>query len=205
MSETPLSRRAGPIAVTAGTLFAVVHLALFAVMDRSDLVAMTADPVFRVVNIAYAAMFPLLLIALVAVHERQSRTAGVLGTIGFCAALVGTMSLGANMWFEAFAVPWLVEVFPAVLTVEKTGTWPIGYLTSYAFFALGWVLFGLSCLRARVFPTSISIAIALGGVVGIWAALPPFGVPIGLAVAALGAWLIRSDRMARPAAEPATL
>jgi hypothetical protein len=48
MSESPLSRYAGPIAVIAGGLFAVVHVGQFLVMDRSDLVAMMTDPVFLV-------------------------------------------------------------------------------------------------------------------------------------------------------------
>jgi hypothetical protein len=44
MSESPLSKYAGPIAVIAGGLFAVVHVGQFLVMDRSDLVAMMKDP-----------------------------------------------------------------------------------------------------------------------------------------------------------------
>jgi hypothetical protein len=46
MSESPLSRYAGPIAVVAGGLFAAAHVVQFLVMDRSDLVAMMTDPVF---------------------------------------------------------------------------------------------------------------------------------------------------------------
>jgi hypothetical protein len=59
ISESPLSRYAGPIAVIAGGLFAVAHVGMFFVADRSDLVAMMTDPVFLVFNAAYAITFPL--------------------------------------------------------------------------------------------------------------------------------------------------
>jgi hypothetical protein len=194
---TPLARHAGPVAVTAGALFATTHLGLYSVMDRTDIVAMSADPAIRVGNIAYASMFPFLLIALVALYERQAGAGVRAGTLGFCAAVVGTFSLGANMWFEAFAVPWLVESLPQVLTIEKAVIWQVGFLSSYILFALGWVLFGISCLRARVFPPALALAVVAGGVVGYFAGMPPFGVALGLAIAALGTWLIRADRAAR--------
>ncbi len=100
------------------------------------------------------------------------------------------------MWFEAFAVPWLIESLPQILTIEKAAIWQVGFLSSYILFALGWVLFGISCLRARVFPPALALAVVAAGVVGYFAGMPPFGVPIGLAVAAMGTWLIRSDRAA---------
>jgi hypothetical protein len=186
-----------------GTLFATTHLGVYSVMDRTDIVAMTADPAMRVGNIAYAGMFAFLLIALVALYERQASAGARAGTLGFCAAVVGTFSLGANMWFEAFAVPWLVESLPQVLTIEKALIWQAGFVSSYVLFALGWVMFGISCLRARVFPAGLGIAVVAAGVVGYFAGMPPFGVPIGLAIAAMGTWLIRSDRAVRVQAEPA--
>jgi hypothetical protein len=197
VSESPLSRIAGPVAVTAGALFAAAHLGLFATVDRGDPIAMISDPVFRAFNIAFAAMFPLLLFALFAVYLRQDRAAGAFGLIGLFGAMLGTMSLGADMWFEAFAAPWVVAVAPQLLTAEKAVIWQVGYQSAYVLFALGWVLFGLSSLRARVFPVAISLALVVGGLIGYLAAMPPFGVPLGLAVAALGAWLIRTDRAAR--------
>jgi hypothetical protein len=57
--------------------------------------------------------------------------------------------------------------------------------------AAGWVLFGIACLRARVFPVAISVAIVIGGIAGFSALLAPFGIPLGVAVAALGIWTMR--------------
>ena len=204
MSDSPLERHAGPITLTAGGVFAATHLVLFLVMDRSDLQAMLADPVFRVANLAYAATFSGLMLALFAVYVRQARAAGTFGLVALCAAIVGTLSLGANMWFEGFASPWLAEVVPQVLTADKTTIWRIGYLSSYLLFAMGWVLFGLASLRARVFPAAVSVAIMVGGAIGFLAASPPYGVALGAALVWLGVWMTRTDRASRATADFAT-
>jgi hypothetical protein len=88
-------------------------------------------------------------------------------------------------------------------TVEKTTIVQIGGLSSYLLFALGRALFGLASLRARVFP-AVSLGLMLGGLFGFRAGMPPYGVPIGPARAALGGWLIYQDRAVRQLAAPAT-
>jgi hypothetical protein len=136
MSESALSRHAGPIVLIVGAYLVVTHVALkFVVMNFSDLAAMEADPIFRVVNLAYAAAFSGLAIAAFAAYDKQAREAGMFGLVALCAAIVGTVNLGANMWFEGFAVPWLADVVPQVLTVEKTLFWQVGYYSSYLLFA----------------------------------------------------------------------
>ena len=195
MSESPLSTHAGPIAALAGGLFAVVHVGLFFVTDRRDLIAMMTNPVFLGFNIAYAITFPLLLIALVAVYWRQASQAGRFGAISFCVATAGTMALAGDMWFEAFAVPHLALVTPEVFGVPRGGTLLMGWLVSVILFSLGWILFGVASWRARVLPRALSVAVAVGGLIGFQAAMPPWGVALGLAVAAVGIWLIRQDRV----------
>jgi hypothetical protein len=194
--ELPLARIAGGAAVVAGALLVAAQLGQLATLDRADIVATSGDPLFRAFSIAYAAGFFVLVLALAALSVRQGREAGRFGVVAFGAAVLGTMSLGADMWFEAFCSPWLVSAVPAVIAAEKTPIWQVGYVSSYVLFAVGWILFGLSSLRARVLPGALSVAVVVGGAVGFFAAQPPFGVPLGLAVAAVGAWLIRTDRAA---------
>ena len=205
MSESPLSRHAGPIAMIAGGLFALATAGMFFVADRSDLVAMMTDPLFLVFNAAYAITFPLLLIALVAIYWRQAGEAGLFGAVAFCIALTGTVALAGDMWFEGFAVPWLAQVVPVVFGADRTGSLVMAaWLVSVVLFSLGWILFGLASLRARVLPRALSIAVAIGGLIGFQAAMPLWGVALGLAVAAVGVWLIRQDRIVprRPVHEP---
>ena len=72
----------------------------------------------------------------------------------------------------------------------------IGGLSSYLLFAIGWVLFGVASLRARVFPTAVSIALIVGGLLGYQMVQPPLGVPLGLALCWLGGWLLTAARRA---------
>jgi hypothetical protein len=184
----------------------VTHVVLeFVVMNFSDLAVMEADPIFRVVNLAYAAAFSGLAIAAFAAYDKQAREAGMFGLVALCAAIVGTVNLGANMWFEGFAVPWLADVVPQVLTVEKTLFWQVGYYSSYLLFAIGWVLFGLASLRAGVFPRLISLAIVAGGIIGFLAARPPYGVALGLALLSLGIWMVRTRSAAAAPSQPTTV
>ena len=203
MSESALSRYAGPIVLIVGAYLAVIHLVLEFVFIRfSDLAVMLADPTFRVVNLGYAAAFSGLAIAACAAYDKQAREAGTFGLVALCAAIIGTVNLGANMWFEGFAVPWLAGEVPQILTAEKTLFWQVGYLSSYILFSIGWVLFGFASLRARVFPRFISLAIVAGGIIGFLAARPPYGVALGLALLSLGIWMVRTRRAADTPAQP---
>jgi hypothetical protein len=205
MSESALSRYAGPIVLIVGAYLTVAHLVLeFVFVSFSDLAVMLADPLFRVVNLAYAAAFSGLAIAACAAYDKQAREAGTFGLVALCAAIIGTVNLGANMWFEGFAVPWLADVVPQVLTAEKTLFWQVGYYSSYLLFAIGWVLFGLASLRARVFPRLISLAIVAGGLIGFLAARPPYGVALGLALLSLGIWMVRTRSAAAASSQPIT-
>lgn len=183
------------VAILAGSVLAVAQLGQLATLDRSDIIATSADPLFRTFSIGYAAGFAVLVVALVGLHVRQADRTGRFGFAAFCAAVLGTMALGADMWFEAFTSPWLMEVVPQLLTAPKSPFWQAGYLSSYILFAVGWVVFGISCLRAKVLPTAVSAALVVGGVVGFLAAQPPFALPLGLALIAAGVWIRRSDRV----------
>ncbi len=195
MSESPLTTQAGPIAVAAGGLFAVSSVAAFLVTDRSDLIAMLTNPVFVLFSAAYAVAFPLLLIALVALYGRQAGQAGRFGAIAFCTAVVGTMGLAGDMWFEGFAMPTLTQISPEILGLPPTfSLLRLAWLVSVILFSLGWILFAVASWRTRVLPRALSVALAVG-LLGFQAALPPWGVALGLAVAAVGVWLIRQDRM----------
>ncbi len=132
----------------------------------------------------------------------KRREAGVFGAVGFLAALIGTLFLAGDLWFEAFAVPWLGDVAPAALHLPG-GVLVIGAFTGYVLFAVGWALFGIASLRARVFPMPISITIIVGGLIGFQAAVPPFAIPLALAIGSLGVWMIRANATRSVAAMPA--
>lgn len=194
MPESPLYRNAGPVALIAGGALAVVDLGRLVLTNPADKIAQMTDPAFRVFNGLYFVTFIGLVVALVAVYGKTAGRTGRFGLAAFLAALVGTMVQGGNMWFDGFAVPWLAAVAPQVFTAEPTITLQVGALAAYSLFALGWMLFGVAVLRARVVPAAIPVALVLGGVLGYQSGLAPYGVPLGLAVAALGVGLLRAAR-----------
>jgi hypothetical protein len=197
MMRPPLARVAGPIALGAGALLLVQQLVMVTFLDRSRIEATMAHPLFIPLAAAYFVAFCGLLVALVAAYSWEADEAGMFGVLGFLTAVVGTMFLAGDLWFEAFAVPWLGDVAPAALHAAG-GTLVIGAFTSYVLFAVGWLLFGLASIRARVFPVPISIAIVVGGIIGFQAALPPFAIPLAVAMGWLGAWMIRRAAVAKP-------
>jgi hypothetical protein len=58
--------------------------------------------------------------------------------------------------------------------------------------------------RARIFQTAIRVAIVIVGVIGFRAFLSPTGIPLGLAVAWLGAWTMPTTRAASETSQPAS-
>ena len=150
----------------------------------------------------YFVAFCLLLVTLTAANEWQARTAGRFGVVGLVAALVGTFALGGDLWFETFAVQWLADRSPASLETTPSTLLGVGAAFSYGSFAVGWALFGVASLRARIFHAGICAALVLGGLLGYQALVAPFGAFLGLAVAALGAWMIRATTAAAEAPGP---
>jgi hypothetical protein len=195
---SPLTRLAGPMSLVAGLLIIVAQLMMLP-FDPKDHVPTSTDPVFQIAGGVYMVGFLALIIALVGAYGWGVHKAGRLGVIAIVTALVGTMMLGGDLWFETFAIPWLADEAPASLDTDPTMVLAIGAIASYLSFAVGWALFGIASLRARAFPKVISAAIIVGGLLGFQALLAPFGVPIGLAITALGAWMIRSNASARAA------
>jgi hypothetical protein len=189
-----LSHHAGAIALGTGMFFVATDLGRWPLLGNR--LALAADPLLIAVNAAYFFAFVGLMIALIAVHGRLAVSLGRFGLVAFVAAVVGVMTQGGNMWFDGFAVPWLAQAWPPVFTTSPGVSLQIGGLLSYVLFALGWVLYGLAALRARALPVVLSLGLVVGGVLGYNSGLPPYGTPIGLAVAALGAWLLHQDRAA---------
>jgi hypothetical protein len=211
MSVTPLSRIAGPLAIVAGTMVVVTRLVTMLTIPAElgePLKASVLSPVFAINSVASIVAFAVLALALVAVYEREAGAAGWFGLIGFAAALVGTMFMAGDWWYEAFAVPWLAEVAPGVFETGAGGRLLMGGLARFALLSLGWVLFGAASLRARVFPRGISAAILVAGLVAgvpIAGAYLYGGLAFGLAIGSLGLWLLRPTTLHQEAARTAAI
>ena len=191
MTRSRLSRLAGPLAVAAGVLMVVAQLVMLP-FDPKDHVATTTALAFQVGGLLYVLGFVTLMLFLVASHEWLEEEAGRLGVAATVVAVVGTMALGGDLWFETFAVPWLADEAPNAFDTDPTVILALGAVASYFLFAVGWVLYGVASLRAHV-PVAISVVIIIGGALGYQALLSPWVVPLAVGVGALGVWLIRTE------------
>jgi hypothetical protein len=195
MAPSLLARSAAPLAIIAGALVVVTRLVMLTVpTDIDGLMVYVLTPVWSVTSIAQIVAFAMLVVALVATYDVQAREAGVLGLTAVGAAILGTVFMAGDWWYEAFAVPRMAEVDPSVMVDFAQGRLLFGGLLSFALFGIGWLLYGIASVRARVFPSAISWAIAAGGLVS---AVPiavvylSGNVILGLAMIALGTWLVR--------------
>jgi hypothetical protein len=191
-SDDPISRLAGPLALTAGALVVGGQLVMLP-FDPQDHVATSTAPAFQIGGVVYLVGFVALLLFVVASHGWQQERSGRLGVVATCAALVGTFMLGGDLWFETFAVPWLADEAPDALSTDPTLLLALGAISSYLLFAIGWLLYGVAAFRAGVFPRPVAVLIAISGVLGYRALLSPWAVPLGLSVLALGVWMVRAQ------------
>lgn len=187
--DAPFTRAAGTLAILAGALITVAQLTWLP-FDPKDHQATSQDPLFQVGGVIYVLGFVLLLLALIGAHGWQARRAGRFGMVALGLAVTGTMLLGGDLWFEAFAIPWVADSpAPQILESDPTILIGLGAVASYLCFAVGWALFGVASFRARVFPRGLAVALVVSGVIGFQALVSPFALPLAATVIGLGLWL----------------
>lgn len=185
MSSSNLTRWSGLAAVLGAALLLL-----------SDLLTLTAGPVdpadAGTVTGAYIAdnatrllAFMLLLVGLVGLYVRQSEVSGTPGLVAFLAAFAGTALVVGASWTNTFVPPALAADAPEFLAAGPTGTLGLGFTLSFALAAVGWLLFGLVSLRARVYPHA-AVAVLVVGAALTFVPLPASGAVLEVAIAWLG-------------------
>ena len=212
MASSNLIRLGGLAAVLAGALLLIADLwsLLLEVIfggsfENFSKFAVTTS--WTLMSTMYLIGALLLLVALVGLYTRQSEAAGTLGLVGFLVALVGTGLLAGMMWAMAFVVPSAAIEAPAFLDAEEVaGPLDMGFMLSGIAVAVGWVLFGVATLRARVFPRKAAIVLIVGALLTVLP-LPATTLVIDVALAWLGLTLLSGQRAsagrtASPGAQP---
>ena len=128
MQTTTLARYGAPIAIVAGALMIITRLVIqfTTPTEIEPFKAYLLSTTHAVNSVVSILAFALLVIALVALYDREARSAGAFGALAFGAAVIGTMFMTGDWWYEAFAVPRLAEVAPDVVDTFVGGRLLIG-------------------------------------------------------------------------------
>jgi uncharacterized membrane protein (DUF485 family) len=149
-----LATAAAPLTVAAfGLVIAAAATAGAAVESSPFAVASSAVLLIAVLGVGAAAL-------LVLGRLRQADRASTPSVV----AIVGTVLVAGGQWAALFVLPALSEHAPTLLTSGALGSVTVGYVASYAVFALGWVATAVSLLRARVVPTWLGVFLLVAGI-----------------------------------------
>jgi hypothetical protein len=189
---TLFSRRAAGLAsITASGLILLYQLSQIILVWTVSESFFNATQSIRF-GLALIAMYVLLL-ALTALYWMEANLVGGLGLVGYLIAFLGTLMVAGDWWYETFIGPTLRDRVPEILQEAQPGLALFGAFVTSAAFAVGWLIFGFSSYRARVFPQGASILMMLGGLAGAVALVVGSQIPLALAVGWIGLSLNRPD------------
>jgi hypothetical protein len=150
------------------------------------------------------------LLGLLGIYARQRDQLGSLGVVGFVLSFIGNaMFLGTGM-ITAFIWPMLAVHAPSAVELDgaifHAPVSAFAFLLTAVIMIVGYMLFGIAMLRARVFPRWSIITLMAGSVLGMlpphpatpfpWAGLVLGGVLYGAAMVWLGSILWMENRAA---------
>lgn len=177
-----------------GGLAALVGAVLFAIFDIMGLLLFTEEEPFSVVAArgSYALLVGMSLLTLVLVqvglvglYVRQSEAAGILGLVAFLVAFLGMALVVGSYWAQEFIAPAAAQTAPEFLDGEEPGWLNFGFTLTFGLLSLGWLLFGLATLRARIYPRTAAILLMIGAIISFFP-LPGTELVLIVAIAWLG-------------------
>jgi len=125
-------------------------------------------------------------LGILAVYARQAGLSGILGLTGAALAVIGSSLIVPGGAFWSSLVP---QAAPAIEEAAESGVGLAVSITGALAFVLGYVLFGLACLRAGVLPRAVGIFLIVGAALLFVGA----GVLRTQPLSAVGAFLIGSS------------
>jgi len=167
--------------------------------DPSEYPQPLASILWFVVLVALISM----LVGLPGLHVYQAGRNGLSGVIGLVTLSAGLVLIAGLAYFGAFlqegVAELIVEAEAAGLSVEEPASAMIGYLAAYGLHLIGWVVFGIAALRARVLPRWPVVLAMVGSLLMVIIGLP---LLTAAGVIWLGLALVRMERSrTRPVSE----
>lgn len=200
MASADLIRWSGLAALIGGVLVILndgLTLVLFPGEHNAQM--MTSGLWFLIQMLALLGL-ALITIGLPGVYAREADESGPLGLISFVVTFGGLLMTFGVAWSEPFLGPFLAKVAPDVLESETSGVFLAGVIVALGLFGVGWLLFGVASLRAKVLPRGATILLILGAALFFVLQLldlPFWSVILGIALIWIG-YALWSNTAAEP-------
>jgi hypothetical protein len=203
MSYSNLIHWSGLAALVGAVLLIVLDIAEFILIGGQPESAVAGTSALIIVRVFFMAAIVLILLGLEGLYARQVEQSGTLGLIAFIVAVIGIVMTAGAQWGAAFLGPWLAEIAPEILDTEPSALLAAGFILSFLLLALGWLLFGLASLRAKVLSRGASILMIVGAAlifIMLFLELPGSTVVFGVALAWMGyaLWTDTGETAAEP-------
>ena len=160
----------GAAAMVGGTLILISAIIGTLTFGGAETVAEQASTgAYAFVTLLYLLAVILVLGGLVGLYARQSEEAGLLGVVGFLVAFLGTALMVGASWNQAFFTPGLAETPIGFVLLEQglTGWVNFGFTLTFLLVSLGWLVFGVATLLARVYPRPAAVLLIVGALVSL--------------------------------------
>lgn len=211
MSTSNLMRWGGLATFLGGVLWGLQKIGwqLFIGVQDPRLYPQPAATILWIMGLVAAL---LILIGLPALYARQAEQAGRLGLIAFVVVFTGMVLVTGMAYFGTFVQAGLADLIiqaeAAGVIVEEPAAVAVGFLLTLGLYLLGWILFGLASLRARVLPRWAAGLVMAGIVLGFlflatgfsWLGLPI--TEVGIAALGLALWREKEEILAAQATVP---
>lgn len=206
MSSSNLIRWGGLAAMPAGALFVAADLLSLSISPKFPSSESLLSEPYAIQSVLKLIGAALLLLGLFGLHARQAEATGPLGTAGFLAAFSGTALAVGSFWATAFFAPAMAAMDPVAFDAGEgpPGRLADAFVVTMATFVLGWMLFGVSTWRTRVYPRAAALLLIFGSPLALGTLLVvgfPTSVFFSVAVAWLGytLWTEKGAPVEQPA------
>jgi hypothetical protein len=180
------------------TIFDVLSILLFAKKENFSVIAATGSYALFV-RLSLLTLV-LIQVGLVGLYVPHSGATGVLGLVGFLVTFLGMALAAGSYWAQGFIAPAAAQTAPEFLDDEPAWL-NCGFTLTLALLSLGWLLFGVAMLRARIYPRIAAILLMIGAVVS-FLPLPRTELVLIVAIAWLG-FALFAGRGGAPVERPA--
>ncbi len=195
------------IGALASIVSGVLLIAGFALHPAGEDATFGTDPLWVPAHSLLWAAFTVVLLGWTALYAAQAAEAGRLGAVAFVVIILGTSLASWIFSSDVTFVPVIAAESPALFKAIFSGGHLFVGIASVLSWVAGNVLFGISVVRAKVFPRGAGLLLAVGTVIvpiTYLAGLPVRVTALGAALAGVGqVWLgVALLRSLRPRAAP---